>query len=534
MSNIRTWRFNFHTLEVVKAQEDGILSDGDEPYFVFIGFRSKFRVPGSTQAFWSSYLEDDWANGVDSGDTRAIPQQMGVLTFPNVNLLSATDILNGAQFPEIVGFIGISLESDATPFGEIRDLMNKVRDASFQEIKRLIEDGQIDLANPAQSIQQATQNIQNSLQLTTWDKIRLFLASWTDPDDLIGIRNDFFVAGDPSLKALFSQQGVALNFLERKALQLNFEGDDAHYRVNGTLEDSLPWFEIAPAESASTEGVIAAVSRIPNSMEVWWIGSNGSVQSAYWYEGANWQRYELAPPGSAATDGSITAVSRIPNSMEVWWIGSNGSVQSAYWYEGANWQRYELAPPGSAATDGSITSVSRIPNSMEVWWIGVNGSVQSAYWYEGANWQRYELAPSGSASTNGSITAVSRIPNSMEVWWIGANGSIQDAYWYDGSPWQRFELASSGSASTNGGITAVSRIPNSMEVWWIGANGSIQDAYWYDGSPWQRFELAPESSAANNGAIVVVARIPNSMEVWWIGVNGAIRDAYWYEGTGWL
>jgi hypothetical protein len=52
----------------------------------------------------------------------------------------------------------------------------------------------------------------------------------------------------------------------------------------------------------------------------------------YWYEGGNWQRFELAPAGSASTNGGISAVSRIPNSMEVWWVGANGSIQDAYWY----------------------------------------------------------------------------------------------------------------------------------------------------------------------------------------------------------
>ena len=117
--------------------------------------------------------------------------------------------------------------------------------------------------------------------------------------------------------------------------------------------------------------------------------------------------------------------------MEVFWIGQNGSIQDAYWYEGANWQHFELAPAGNASTNGSISVVSRIPNSMEVFWIGQNGSVQDAYWYEGSNWQRFELTPAGNASTNGSISVVSRIPNSMEVFWIGQNGSVQDAYWYD-------------------------------------------------------------------------------------------------------
>ena len=183
--------------------------------------------------------------------------------------------------------------------------------------------------------------------------------------------------------------------------------------------------------NASTTGCITAVSRIPNSMEVFWIEQNGSVQGAFWYDGGNWSRYELAPAGSASATGSITAVSRIPNSMEVFWIAQNGSVQDAYWYEGANWQHFELAPAGSASATGSITAVSRISNSMEVFWVGQNGSVQDAYWYEGANWQHFELAPAGSASATGSIKVVSRIPNSMELWWIGESGSIQDAYWYD-------------------------------------------------------------------------------------------------------
>jgi hypothetical protein len=194
---------------------------------------------------------------------------------------------------------------------------------------------------------------------------------------------------------------------------------------------------------------------------------------------SGWRRFQLAPNGSAPAGGKIAAVSRIPGSMELWWIAGDGSVRGAFWYEGGQWQAYQLAPPGSASLTGGIAAVSRIPNSMELWWIGPNGSVQDAFWYEGGQWQRFELAPAGSASANSGIKAVSRIPNSMELWWIGPNGSVQDAFWYDGGQWQRFELAPAGSASANSGIGAVHRIPGSMELWWIGANGSIEDAFWY-------------------------------------------------------
>jgi hypothetical protein len=133
---------------------------------------------------------------------------------------------------------------------------------------------------------------------------------------------------------------------------------------------------------------------------------------------ADWNHFQLAPPGSSAFLGKIAAVSRIPGSMEVWWIAQDGSVQDANWYEGRQWNQFTLAPPGSADTTSRIAAVSRIPNSMEIWWIGPYGSVEGAYWYEGGPWNRYQLAPPGSADWGAGITAVSRIPNSMEEWWV--------------------------------------------------------------------------------------------------------------------
>ena len=299
---------------------------------------------------------------------------------------------------------------------------------------------------------------------------------------------------------------------------------DAYWYDNTTWQQ----FILAGAGSASTNGGITATSRVPGSMEVWWIGPDGAVHDAYWYDNATWQQFILAGAGSAATSGGITSVARIPTSMEVWWIGGDGSVQGAYWYEGNNWGRYQLAGPGSASTSSGIKAVSRIPGSMELWWVGPDGSVHDAYWYEGGNWQQFVLAGPGSASTSSGIAAVSRIPGSMEVWWTGPDGAVHDAYWYDGGNWQQFILAGPGSASTNGGIAAVSRIPGSMEVWWVGADGSIQDAYWYDTGTWQRFTLAQSGSAATDGGIAAVARIPGSMELWWVGAGGALVDNYWY------
>ncbi|GHJ37407.1 hypothetical protein [Streptomyces sp. TS71-3] len=96
-----------------------------------------------------------------------------------------------------------------------------------------------------------------------------------------------------------------------------------------------------------------------------------------------WQVFELAPAGTADSDTGIAAVSRIPGHLEVWWVGANSnSVEGAYWYEGTPWARYLLAP--DLASGDGLAAVSRIPGSMEVWWLTFNQSINDAYWYDTA------------------------------------------------------------------------------------------------------------------------------------------------------
>jgi hypothetical protein len=319
----------------------------------------------------------------------------------------------------------------------------------------------------------------------------------------------------------------------------------AAYVYDGSLWKG---FELAPAGSAAVGGGLASVSRFPGHMEVFWIGANGSIQSAYWYlnwdksrriyvaKPGVWTRYELAPAGSAALTGGITVVSRNPSTMEVFWIGQNGSVEDAYYYDTLKgWKRFQLAPGGSASTTGNITSLARQPGTMEIFWIGVNGSIQDAYFYDGQKgWTRQEIMPAGSASVTGNLTALTRSPNTLEIFWIGANGSVQDAHFYDGQKgWNHFELAPAGSASLTGGITALSREASHLETFWVGAKGSLEGAFFYNGGRWTRYQLAPDWKASLKATISAVCRTPNTLEIFWDDETGSIHDAYWYAGATW-
>lgn len=249
---------------------------------------------------------------------------------------------------------------------------------------------------------------------------------------------------------------------------------------NGSIEgrywydDVNRWqsYQLAPDGSAVPGSSIYAQSRIPNVMNMWWIGPNGSIEGCYWVEGVPadqhpWKRYQIAGDGGASPKSVLTALSRIPNSEELWWQSPQGSVEGAYWYEdGTPWHRYQIAPAGSSAIGAGMKARSRMPNIMNMWWIHPSGSVQGSYLVADVTkgWIRYELAPQGSASVKGGLTAVSRRPDTEEVWWIGPAGQLKDAYWYqDYNAWRFFDLAPAGSARIDSKLASVSRITRSME-----------------------------------------------------------------------
>lgn len=297
-------------------------------------------------------------------------------------------------------------------------------------------------------------------------------------------------------------------------------------------------------------GGLAAASRIGTSMEAWWIGSDTSVRGALWYQdGKPWRAYEhpvalpIPLPGlpTAAPTSGMAALSRIDTSMEIWWIGSDRSVQGAFWYKGQHkdaWQRYQVAPSDKASRTSGIAAVSRIDTAMEIWWVGPKGSVEGGYYYatDTKPWQTYTVAPEGSASQTHSIAAVSRRQKSMDVVWITPDGGVEGAFWNEGDDWAPYPdaIAEKNSASTTGGLAAVSRSESSIEVWWIGPDGSVQGAAWNEGVGWRRYDdpVSPKNSAAKTSGLAAMSRTEATTEVWWIADDGSVQLAVRDETSG--
>ena len=257
---------------------------------------------------------------------------------------------------------------------------------------------------------------------------------------------------------------------------------------NGSVEhaffqDGLPWLRepsAAPAGSASTSGSLAAVSRAADTWEIFWVSPSGDVDDAFHYDTGPAGRFVLAPHSASTPNVSLprhlSVVSRASTTMEVFWIGEDGSIQDRYYDDGSGWNGFTLAPPGSAlglgSPAGAIAAVSRASNTMEVWWMGRDASVQDAYWFAGSVWNRFTL--SGPNSAEAAIAAVAPSAGAMDVVWQGdGTGALELASF--GPPWAQSQVTPAGPPSL-GNVAAVSRAPNHLDLFYVTFNGGIDEA----------------------------------------------------------
>ena len=241
------------TLHVVQAQEDGIFSDGDEPYVAVIQWRVVPGTAGSTQVSFLGNL-DEVGSGMDDGDSAAIASAMGAASFADVQVSSINQVAQGI-LPELVGTVMVGMEHDFTSWGTINGLMNDVEDALFTELQTQIEPLTIlDLTNPqvvADALATAAANVEAAVTPGILDQILIWLGSLGNPDDLIGVGFTVWIAAGGALGQFIEASlppalpanaagGVWHDDLEPKTATITFSGDGAVYDVDIVATNSLP------------------------------------------------------------------------------------------------------------------------------------------------------------------------------------------------------------------------------------------------------------------------------------------------------
>lgn len=248
MSTSKTCVYNFTSLRVDNADEDNWGSDGDEIYLVYIGFRSQTGKKGSTITTINAFDSYKWADGVKEGGVRNIPSGMGRVAIP-VEITSFEDAVeaNTSKTPistQIVGVIGIALESDRTPWGDVKRAIKAVRAAAQSEVANIVENlpvdaTQIKVEGLAPKVAQAISNVKAKMKPSFFTAALALINSVGDPDDLVGIDSQFNVCIDPGLIAIinaFQNKNIQIpNILKPLPIQHVYQSKGVKYTVTGNI-----------------------------------------------------------------------------------------------------------------------------------------------------------------------------------------------------------------------------------------------------------------------------------------------------------
>lgn len=238
---------------------------------------------------------------------------------------------------------------------------------------------------------------------------------------------------------------------------------------------------------------VGAVSRAPNKLDVFVVGNDGHVYTAAWDHNVaqgKWRGWWQVGGMTAPPGGTVSAVSRDPNKLDVFVVGSDGRVYTAAWDQhvaDAKWRGWWNIQEGKNCPPGALVSaVSRDPNKLDVFVVGNDGRIYTAAWDQHvgqAKWRGWWNIQEGKNCPPGApVNAVSRDPNKLDVFVVGNDGRVYTAAWDQNvaqAKWRGWWNIQEGKNCPPGApVAAASRDANKLDVFVVGNDGMVYTAAW--------------------------------------------------------
>lgn len=207
-------------------------------------------------------------------------------------------------------------------------------------------------------------------------------------------------------------------------------------------------FPVTAAGAVQVGSGLAVVSRLPSHLDIFWAGPDGAVWTMWWDGAApdgNWPEHKPFPvtgPGKARLGSPVVAVARIPDHIDVFWIGPDGAIMTQWWDATAHmgWgdhAPFALTAPAAAGPASGLAAVARTPLHLDLFWIAPDGAVMTHFWDAGppARWAQnpFPISQPKAARPGSPLTASARTPMHLDVFWVMPDGSI-GTNWWDAGP----------------------------------------------------------------------------------------------------
>lgn len=267
------------------------------------------------------------------------------------------------------------------------------------------------------------------------------------------------------------------------------------------------WYDVTSGGLFTPGAPLAVVSRSPRHMDVFGVAKDGSVASISWEACCGWRApVTVAPAGSVepwdgAHHGGLGAAARTIDNLDVFFIGSDAHLWTAYWSNGQPWGlATSLSPNLSWAYSGTPVAVTAMYGTrLDVFWVNTSGNVVTQWW-DGVSFSDHltQVTPSDHPVWPlGTLAVVPRrvdLKNDsmadnehMDLFAVGLDGHIIHVPWVYGMDNYSWSQAHAESlyvtADPNGTVGAIAPWAGSIEVVATKTDASIAKTWYEDVEP---------------------------------------------------
>jgi hypothetical protein len=295
---------------------------------------------------------------------------------------------------------------------------------------------------------------------------------------------------------------------------------------------------------------IALVSRSPVHRDLFWLDADGAIQTAFSHITSGphsdpWSSYTVLDVSVAHTESNLAAVSRNPDHLDLFWVAPDGSIMSTWWDAtvAGGWTAHEFGVTGANAAEASagVAGVSRNPDQVDVFWMAPDGSLWTSWWNASTStWSghAYSIVGPGQVAATSRLIAIAPHADRLDVFWTSPAGSLMHTYWDSSAAvaWPTPTPVSPAGGPAALAVTAVARRTTHLDAFWTAADGSLWTSWRddADGSGWagHAYSVAPPDSCGDNTQVSTCSRNGNHLDVLWTDAGGELSTTWWDATEG--
>ena len=294
------------------------------------------------------------------------------------------------------------------------------------------------------------------------------------------------------------------------------------------------WWQVNGGVAAPGSSIFG-VSRNTNKLDIFAVGTDLGVYTAAWEPDFTdgWHGWWRLGDLTVAPGSNVHAVSRSPDRLDVFAVGSDFGIYTSGWSPGTGWTPWQQINGGVAAPGTSVFGVSRSTDHLDIFAVGTDHGIYTAAWEPDFTdgWHGWWQINGGVAAPGTSVFGVSRSTDHLDIFAVGTDHGIYTAAWEpdftDG--WHGWWQINGGVAAPGTSVFGVSRSTDHLDIFAVGTDHGIYTAAWEpdftDG--WHGWWQINGGVAAPGTSVFGVSRSTDHLDIFAVGTDHGIYTAAW-------